>query len=80
MNILDFKNTHESIYLGSFNVSFLKEFIKTKDINYIKKAIPADKMKDVFSKTILNSEGTDFKKEILDAYNKPLRRDKHLVK
>ena len=45
------------------------QFIKTKNIKYLKDWLPFDRvLSDVFDKNLLTKNGLDFKKEILDVY------------
>ena len=54
---------------GGVDTDHIIEFIKTKNIKYLKDWLPFDKvLSDVFGKNLLTKDGLDFKQKILDAY------------
>ena len=54
---------------GGVDTDHIIEFIKTKNIKYLKDWLPFDKvLSDVFGKNLLTKDRLDFKQKILDAY------------
>jgi hypothetical protein len=71
-NSMDFTDKlYNDWKISDFETSWITDFITKKDINILKNYINSQhkQLSDVFDKYLLTKDGSDFKKEILDAYH-----------